>query len=314
MPDNIKLDKAIFIVSLDTELAWGTRGDKKYQNHYRKTREIIDKLLDLFTKYEIKATWAIVGHLFLDKCEKVDGVAHPAIISPRSDWFDVDPASDINQASEWYGKDIVAKILACPIKQEIGCHTFSHIDVPRCNRECFVSELDECQKLAGQLNLELKSFVYPKNRVAMTDVLAEKKFLCYRDRDANWFRNFEERLRKLAHAIDNYLCLPIKATVPKKVNGIWSLPGSYFYIHKDGWAKFIPIKFRVKKSIAGTNSAVEKKQIFHLWFHPFNLASDPEGLLRGLEEIFIYFKSLQEKGLIENLTMGETADYLNSKL
>lgn len=314
MQDNAKLEKAIFIISLDTELAWGTRGNKKYQEHYNQKREVVNKLLALFVKYDIKATWAVVGHLFLDKCEKVDGVAHPAIISPRSDWFDVDPASDINQASEWYGKDIVAKILACPIKQEIGCHTFSHIDVPRCNRECFVSELDECQKLAGQLNLELKSFVYPKNRVAMTDVLEEKNFSCYRDRDANWFSLLNNRFKKIAHVLDNYLCLPLKSVAPTKGDGLWSLPGSYFYVHKNGWAKFLPISFRVKKVKSGINSAVKQKQIFHLWFHPFNLASDPEGLLHGLEEIFIYFKKMQSEGLIENMTMAETANYLNSKL
>jgi peptidoglycan/xylan/chitin deacetylase (PgdA/CDA1 family) len=281
---------------------------------------MVDRLLDLFIKYDIKATWAIVGHLFLDKCEKINGVVHPEVIRPKyrwleDDWFNIDPASDIHTAPAWYGKDIVEKIINCRIKQEIGCHTFSHIDVGEvgCTKECFASELKECQALADKFGLKLKSFVYPRNRVALANILRDYKFSCFRDRDDNWFKNYRNRLRKLGHAIDNYLRLPIKATAPKKIYGVWSLPGSYFYVHSDGWAKFLPISFRVKKAEMGIDSAVERKQIFHLWFHPFNLASDPDGLFRGLEEIFIYFKLLRAKGLITNLTMGETADYLNKR-
>lgn len=316
----IKLEKGVFIISLDTELAWGTRNLEKYGGHYQKTREAIDRLLNLFAKYDIKATWAVVGHLFLDECKKVDGVVHPKIVRPqykdlKGDWFNIDPASNINIAPEWYGKDIVEKIINCKAKQEIGCYTFSHIDVSKegCSEECFGSELDECKKMASDFGLQLTSFVYPRNRVALIDVLKDKGFLCYRDRDDDWFKNSEERLRRLAHAVDNYLCLPVKATTPKKTNGIWSLPGSYFYIHKDGWAKFIPISFRVRKAKTGIDSAISNKQIFHLWFHPFNLASDPDGLIYGLEKIFIYFKKMKAEGLIENMTMGEMANYLNSK-
>jgi peptidoglycan/xylan/chitin deacetylase (PgdA/CDA1 family) len=315
------LDKAVFIISLDTELAWGTRKFKKYKEHYHQKREMVDRLLDLFIKYDIKATWAIVGHLFLDKCEKINGVVHPQIIRPQykdleEDWFNIDPITNINDAPAWYGQDIVKKIINCPTKQEIGCHTFSHIDVSKqgCSEACFKSELNECQKLAGRLGLQLKSFVYPKNRVAMVNTLRDCNFSCFRDRDENWFKDSGNQLRKIAHAIDNYLCLPIKAATPKKINGVWSLPGSYFYIHRDGWAKFIPINFRVRKAKTGIDSAIKNKQIFHLWFHPFNLASDPDNLLRGLEEIFIYFKTLREKELIDNLTMGETADCLNNKI
>jgi peptidoglycan/xylan/chitin deacetylase (PgdA/CDA1 family) len=318
---SLKIDKAIFIISLDTELAWGTRGSKKYLEHYQETRKIIDRLLNLFNKYEIKATWAMVGHLFLDQCKKIDGVVHPEIIRPQykwlhGDWFDVDPSSNLDSAPEWYGKDIVEKIINCLVKQEIGCHTFSHIDVKDngCNRDCFTSELKKCRDLAQSFGLELKSFVFPKNKVANIDLLKEFGYLCFRDKDNNWYSNLPSSCKKIAHIIDEYLCLPTRSTTAKKLNEVWNFPGNYFYVHKNGWAKNLPICFRVKKVKIGINKAIKKNQIFHMWFHPFNLASDPDGLFQGLEEIFKYFISLKEKGLIDNMTMKEAAEYLNNKI
>ena len=36
-----------------------------------------------------------------------------------------------------------------------------------------------------------------------------------------------------------------------------------------------------------------------MWFHPCNLASDADGLLRGLEEIFTYAREKIDSGLLE---------------
>ncbi|NLX92012.1 MAG: hypothetical protein GXZ07_10615 [Firmicutes bacterium] len=90
------MKKGIFTISLDTELAWGVvdtpKNLMKNLKYYKKSREVIDKLLLLFQQYEISATWAVVGHLFLDTCKPVNGQKHPEILRsnyPRSknDWF-----------------------------------------------------------------------------------------------------------------------------------------------------------------------------------------------------------------------------------
>jgi hypothetical protein len=53
--------------------------------------------------------------------------------------------------------------------------------------------------------------------------------------------------------------------------------------------------------------------VFHLWTHPFNIASDATGLLGGLEKIFQEVTDLRMSGLIENVTMGELARKLNGQ-
>src|SRR4030042_4689221 len=301
----IKLPKGIFILSLDMELAWGTRGEKKLMGHYAKERQIIDSLLFLFEKYRIKATWAMVGHLFLDNCRPINGVNHPEIVRPnykwlKGDWFDIDPASNIEKTPEWYGKDIVYKILNCRVAQEIGCHTFSHISVgePGCAADAFDSVLKVCRNLSWHQGVGLKSFVFPKNMIGHLKTLQENNFLCFRGVNKNWYKYFPEKLKMIAHAIDNYFILPAPAVSPIQEKGIWNLAGSYFYVHKSGWARFLPVSFRVAKSKAGIKKAVQQCKVFHLWFHPFNLASSPEELLAGLEKIFAYVNSWRRKGML----------------
>ena len=317
----IKLEKGIFILSLDMELAWGMRGAKYMMPRFAKEREIIDALLALLEKYKLKATWAMVGHLFLDSCRPINGVKHPEIVRPtynwlKGDWFDIDPASNIQKAPAWYGRDIVYKILNCKVGQEIACHTFSHMLIgdSGCSAETFESELKVSRNLAWQQGVGLKSFVFPKNMAAHLDTLAKNKFICFRGANDNWYKNFPSQPKKLAHVLDNYFLLPTRATAPQKIEGLWNLAGNYFYVHRDGWAKLLPVSFRVAKSKVGIKNAVQQKKIFHLWFHPFNMVSGRKDLLAGLEKILFYVNSLSLAGKLENLTMGETAEYLNKKI
>jgi len=316
----IELSKGTFILSLDTELAWGTRGQIKFKPSYEGTRAVIKELLELFERYQIKATWAVVGHLFLRECKPIDGVKHPELKRPLykkqdEDWFAVDPSTDILQDPYWYGEDIVKQIKECSIPQEIGCHSFSHVVVDdlEYTDEWFSSELETCKILAQQEGVSLESFVYPENRIGRLEVLSKHGFSSYRGKDKNWYRFFPKTLRKIAHVIDNYFIVTAPVVMPKMKKGLINIPGSYFYPHKMGWAKFLPIKNRVRKAEYGIRKAAKENKVFHLWFHPFNIASDPKKLLSGIEEILKVVSELREKGLVENLTMKEVAGSLQNR-
>ena len=77
------LDKGVFMLSMDAELAWGSIYNddyERYEAQYDGCRVAIDALLQLLETYEISATWAMVGHLFLDSCTTADGVKHPVTL------------------------------------------------------------------------------------------------------------------------------------------------------------------------------------------------------------------------------------------
>ncbi len=186
---------------------------------------------------------------------------------------------------------------------EMAYHTFSHLDAPTATPEAFVADLSQ---RPGQV----KSFVFPENKVAHLPLLAANGFLVYRGPNQNWYKNFPGILRKLAHGLDNYFLIPAPAVSVRRENGLINIPGSYFYVHRQGWARWLPPSFRVKKVLAGIKQAIRERKAFHLWTHPFNLATDPEGLLSGLEEIFQYVREQREKGVLDNLTLGDFAQWL----
>src|SRR3954465_8798018 len=86
-------DGAVFTISLDFELMWGSFDSgkhRKFASHLARdgagglqtTREIVDGLLALFQKYDVSVTWATVGHLFLESCEERGGVKHADMPRP----------------------------------------------------------------------------------------------------------------------------------------------------------------------------------------------------------------------------------------
>jgi len=271
----------IFMFTLDTELAWGTHGDKKWEKEYLATRQTVDELLKLLDKYKISATWAFVGQLFL---EGEDQLLH--------------------------APDMVQSVRQCPTFQEIGCHSFTHpiMDEPNFKPSDMDSELSNCVAAAKTIALELKSFVYPQNRVAHTDRLSKHGFICYRGKDQNWYRGLSKALNKIAHVIDEYLLISPPVGSPIKRNDVWEIPGGYFYPHRRGWARFLPISFRSHKAISGLRKAARQHRVFHLWTHPFNLASDQANLLHGLEIIFQEVARLRDQNKIRVITMAQVAE------
>jgi hypothetical protein len=311
------LKRGVFTLSLDTELAWGSAHGSRLKEReplFRQTRECIARLLKLLEKYQIHATWAVVGHLFLERCQPVNGIKHPDIIRPKygwfpDDWFLPDPCSSVKDAPIWYGSDIIRQIINCPVSQEVGCHTFSHVRVgePGCSRECFASELRACRAEADKLDLSLQSFVFPRNSIGHLDVLAENGFAAYRGNTVRWYERLPGITSKISHLLDGILPVPPPVVMPQRDGNLWNLPASYFYPPADGWWGILPAALRAGKAKQGLRKAVKQQRIFHLWFHPFNLASNPDKLLEGLEAVFAEVCSYRDAGSLDNLTMGELA-------
>ena len=86
-----------FVISLDFELMWGVRDHKDKSNYGHVllgAREAVRRMLELFSTYEVRATWATVGFLFCEsKAELIDSSPkiHPEYDDRRLsnyDYFD----------------------------------------------------------------------------------------------------------------------------------------------------------------------------------------------------------------------------------
>src|SRR4051794_4444956 len=126
----LRLDFSImvgtFILSLDTEIAWGTDAVNlpRYAYCFDNYPNILRRLIDLLSEYEIPTTWAVVGQLMLFA-----------------------NASTNRQPRNWYHAPyIVEWIRAAKTAHEIGTHTFSHIYTydPQTTQAVWEADLVNC--------------------------------------------------------------------------------------------------------------------------------------------------------------------------
>ena len=305
-----ELNKPTFIISLDTELLWGYVGYPSSEavslmkNDDKKVRGCIDTLLNLFEKHNIPATWAVVGHLFLDHCECEDGIPHKDMPRFKEDWYSADPCTDIQRDPLYYGKDIVEKILSNRIEHEIGYHSFSHVVFSECSREVAEAEIKEGVKLAKEFGITLKSFVFPENKIGHIEVLKENGFKIYRGENLGRYDpNQSFLIRKFNGGINKIIAPP---TEPKWMNGIWEIPSSMFFCDPQ-------IKFSVlPRAKIGLYRAIKSKKVFHIWLHPHNLLMYPS-LKDDLDKLLGIVAKKRDERKIEVMTMGEFVRVLDGK-
>ena len=315
MNGGARLPRAVFTLSLDFELIWGTldlRGPDGFGEACRVERsEVVDRLLALLVEFDVRASWLVVGHLFLDRC---DTPRHPEIVRPAhdwhpDDWFRHDPGGDEEAAPNFLGRSLVERVRACPVAQEIGGHSFSHpiYGDPGCSRAAAESDLDALVAAAAGMGLTLRSFSFPRNRVGYEDALAARGFRVFRAPEPTAYRDLRWAFpRRLGHLADVLLARTPPAVLPeRRGDGLVAVPGSMVYFPMHGPRRLVPMALRVRRALKGLRAAVREGRVFHLWTHPTNLAEHKEAMFGGLRTILEEMAKLRARGLMEVQTLGE---------
>jgi peptidoglycan/xylan/chitin deacetylase (PgdA/CDA1 family) len=307
-----------FVLSFDFELIWGTLdliGPGGMRRECETERAVVvDRLLDMLARHRVPATWFVVGHLMLDRCQPSGGTKHPEIVRPQhawtsGDWFTHDPASTETEAPTFYGRALVEKIRACATPQEIGSHSFSHVIFgdPGCSRETADSELRAGIAAARDLGIDCRSFAFPRNRVGHLDLLSAYGFDCYRGVEPTWYAEAPHWVRRLAHLWDVAIAARPPIVRASRTNeGLWNVPGSMVYLPMHGIRRFIPVAQRVRRAVKGLEAA-RGGGIFHLWTHPTNLVEGLEPMLAGFEAILDRAGRLRDRGDLQIATVGQMA-------
>ncbi len=301
------LNRGTFVLSIDLELGRGPA-------QCRTCNEVMAPLLKLMERFRIRATWAVMGNMLPDRTNSINGTyrlecgrlsgAQSSLNKPEAGSF-----SETKAVPALYCKDIIPQVMRCKVPQEIGCHTFSHIRVgdPSCSQEQFESELNACKSAAGNIGVNLRSFVFPYNSVGHLDSLRSYGFTSYRGNSPVWHDRLPILLRRPAHLLEHWLSIAPPVLPVSCEKGLFNIPASYFYACGSGWGRMIPVMLRIGKVKKGLHLAARRRRLFHLWFHPFNFTDNPRKWLKGLEAIFIEVCRYRKAGLLENRTMAEVA-------
>ena len=209
------------VISLDAERAWGfhdLEGD--YARRIRRSPMAWEWLIEAFERYELPATWAIVGHLFLTGCpgEHED---HPA----GPEWFAADPGGAAAENELWFCPDVIERIQHGPIDHEIGSHSFSHVLMGRDSTTPAIAaaELEFSQRAAASMDINLDSFVFPRGSIGHLSALADHGFRYYRGPQPG--RDDESALTaNLPYFLKNWR--PALVTPEVRSDGLVNVPGS----------------------------------------------------------------------------------------
>ncbi len=316
-----KNPEPMFLFSLDTELAWGgfdKGGVERYGDLYAGVRQGVDNLLALFQKYQIHATWAVVGHLFLESCSREGADNHNHVLQPEYRWYpdgwlSHDPFTDLERDPYFYAPDIVEKIRACAVEQEIASHTFTHaiLGDPECTSEVARSQIEAGIQVAG---CDVRSLVFPRNSIGHLDVAAACGIRAFRGNGNFWYGK-RGPLARAGHFVDQLLAIrpPVYDTI-KAVGEprLYDFPASMFFPPRGGMRRGVPLAARVRKARRGIEAAIEKCAMFHMWCHPFNLSGSGE-LMDALEDILSTVADEAKQGRIQSASMGAVVSILDKE-
>jgi glycosyltransferase involved in cell wall biosynthesis/peptidoglycan/xylan/chitin deacetylase (PgdA/CDA1 family) len=312
-----------FVVSLDMELFWGVRDKRSIQTYgenIRGEREAIPAMLELFKKYEVKATWACVGMLLFDR--KQDLLQHLPELQPTYARQELDPYRYLQTIGEneredpyHYGLSLVRRILDYE-GMELGSHTFSHFYCLEDGQttEQFRADLQASIAATERLAARPVSFVFPRNQYKSDylSVCSELGFRAYRGNETHWmYREARDEnqspLKRGARLLDNYINISGRnGFLLRKEGDLVNCPSSRFLRpHSPSYASLEGIRLhRIKSAM---EAAARAGECFHLWWHPHNFGTHLGENLANLEQLLRFHASLRDRYGVVPMTIGETA-------
>lgn len=315
--------KGTLIVSLDFELFWGMLDCstlEAYGENVLGGRKAIPRLLELFRKYDIHATWAAVGFLFARDYEDLkqyfpDQNMYPAYQDPALTPYPLFEKIGKNEeeAPHFYGASLLDLVARTP-GQEIGSHTFCHYYCREKGQtpEQFAADMGAAKKIATDHGYDVTSVILPRNQCEpeYTSVLRQLGFTAYRDEENDWIHEkiSIRPLKRLLRLMDVYFPLTgLGGYQPQNEDGIWNLVGSRMYKPILKPLRFLE-RVKLMRIKAQMHHAAKHGLTFHLWWHPHNIGVRTEEHLGQLEEIFSYYTQLKEKYGMQSLNMREVVE------
>lgn len=316
------------IISLDFELLWGVRdfaGEKK-ANSILLTRQVVPRLLELFQKYDIHATWATVGFLFFESRAKLlDALPKqkPGYVQRSLSPYE-NLATELGDNEQTdplhYAPSLIRQIIQAP-HQELATHTFSHYYCLEEGQtaEDFEHDLKSALQAVKPYKHQIQSIIFPRNQYSdpYLDVCKKNNILAYRGTEAVWFRQSRNRhahrqwYRRLMRLADAYINIsganvyPVPSVSDRPVN----LPSSR-YLRPYSKRLEILESLRLKRILGSLSHAAQVGEVFHLWWHPEDFSENMDDNLRFLDAILKHYQELQMRYRMQSLSMGEVAQAL----
>jgi peptidoglycan/xylan/chitin deacetylase (PgdA/CDA1 family) len=317
------LASSTFVISLDFELMWGVRDHadvNSYGENVRGVRVAIPRMLDLFERNGIRATWATVGFLF---CESKDELIEsapsllPSYYESRLSNYNYlhEVGEDEDSDPYYFGASLINRIRSCP-GQEIGSHSFSHYYCLEAGQTLaqFDADIDAAVAIARRRGITLKSFVFPRNQYSDQHLgaLNRKGFKVFRGNERSWAYRAtdsagQSNIRRAWRLADHYANLTGHHVHDKsRQGGLVEMAASKFL--RPFSSKLTRLEgLRLNRITSAMDEAVATKRAFHLWWHPHNFGVNVDENIQFLKLIVAHFAKHRDRDGMVSANMGDFA-------
>lgn len=309
-----------FIISLDFELFWGvadSRTIESYGQNIAGGRQAIPRMLALFDRYAVRATWATVGMV---------------MCRDYKEWMEIRPAAlpgyhrrscstyTLGRLAREYpelffARDLVNEVLANP-NHELASHTYSHFycGEPGVNPSDFEADLQCMNLIADEVGFRPKSLVFPRNQVRLEYVskLAGAGLRAYRGNPHHWLYSDGHRppagaIGRGIRLLDSWLPLSgLHAIEPCTSFNVNDVPASLFLRPCAKSASPLD-RLRAARITRAMTAAAKAGKSFHLWWHPHNFGKNIEANIAFLEGILRHFRELRDEFGMTSACMADAA-------
>lgn len=313
-----------FVISLDFEMMWGgidiwTPNDYG-KSHVGQVREVIKRLIDIFNKYHVHATFATVGLMMNhDKKEASDNLSSslPTYNDKKKSPYHNQYINHIKSHDEhlYFAPDLIEFLKKQP-GIEIGTHTYSHYYCWEEGQsiEQFDADIDMACQIAKENGIQLNSIVFPRNQVSDGHLMICSKYgiLVYRGNPKKYFNHTTNRAKalyyKISRLLDAYInwggftCTPYhEINLNEKPLNIPASRMLRPYIKKLRFLEFLRLH-RIQKEMI---YAAKNKELYHLWWHPHNFGANMEENFTFLEKVLQCYQKCNKKYGMKSMNMNE---------
>lgn len=320
-----------FVISLDFELYWGVRDIftlDQYGTQMSGELEVIPRLLKLFEEQGIHATWAVVGLMFCDHANEMTSIIPQ--LKPTYDDANLSPYSYIAHQTFIGGQQELFHFAPAMIKaiqktkyQRVSTHTFSHYYCLEEGQtvEQFSADISAAVRIAEKKGFNIQSIVFPRNQFneQYLGVLQEHGIRSYRGNPDHWiyrqgYSKSDSILLRMCRLMDTYFnlsghnCFTVQESAKSMPVNI---PASHFLRPYARKLRFLE-RFRLNRILSSMTYAAKHGLFYHLWWHPYNLASNPEENWIFMKKIIDHFQELNKQYGMESMSMEDLTAQVTS--
>lgn len=321
---NHEKTKGTLVISLDYELMWGmidcATKDGYGQTNVKQVSEVINRMIALFEKYDVHATFATVGMIMYPNAKELLAdipQVHPSYQQSVMSPYEHDYILQIKPEEEclFFQPEVVKEI--CKHKgMEMGTHTYCHYYcwAEGQTTEQFDADIKKAVEVATRNGVDLKSIIFPRNQVSdeHLKICARNGITSYRGNALKYFdepkSKWEGIKNRLCRLLDAYINMGGMTSIPygklERKEGLLNVCASRMlrpYSPKLSFLEGLRLR-RIKKEMV---HAAKNGEMYHLWWHPHNFGANMEDNLRILENIMKTYKDCHDKYDMQSLTMNE---------